>query len=166
MKAVLRLVGLFCCLAVSAVQAQDFKLGFLTLSNPYIRAMPLSAKVSSGYVAIHNQGAEADQLLEATSDAAARIEIHEMTVENEVMRMRPLSEGLALPAGETVSLTPGGYHLMIFEPKVALVSGETFPLKLHFAKAGEIELLVEIRDIAAGSEAAETDEQAHHHHAH
>jgi len=155
------------CLSVMAfaAQATDFNLGLLTLSDPYIRAMPVSAKVSSGYMEIRNQGEEADTLLAATSPAAARIEIHEMTVENEVMRMRPLPQGLALPAGEVVSLEPGGYHLMIFEPSEPLTQGKTFPLTLQFAKAGTLDLLVDIRDIKANNKAQEADKH-HHSHAH
>jgi len=162
MKAIVKLIAIFCCLAVS-VQAEDFELGALTLEDPYIRAMPASAKVSSGYMKIHNHGETADTLLAAASPNAARIEIHEMKMEDNVMRMRPLPQGLELPAGEVVPLEKGGDHLMIFDPNKELVKGETFPLSLEFAKAGVIDLLVEIRDVASNNKVPETDE---HHHTH
>jgi len=159
-----------CLLVVATLaNADDFKLGDIHISTPYIRVVPASAELASGYMDIHNQGAEADQLLEVRSALTERIEIHEMRIENEVMRMRPLPEGLALPAGEVVSLAPGGYHLMIFEPSTPLIKGEKLSLELRFAKAGTIEVLFDIKDIVARGATQREGTQAddgHHHHKH
>jgi len=143
-----------------AAWAHSYKLGMLEIGSPYVRAMPASAQVSSGYLKITNKGEEADRLIEVRSDQAARIEIHEMRIEEGVMRMRPLSDGLELPVGETVTLEPGGYHLMIFEPKEPLIAGERFQAELHFAKAGIVEVTFNIEDISAQS--GQADESAHH----
>jgi len=149
--------------AFGAVWAHEYKLGSLEIGHPYVRAMPASAKVSSGYLKITNKGEEMDRLVEVHSDQAARIEIHEMLIENDVMRMRPLPDGLEIPAGETIILEPGGYHLMIFDPKQPLVAGTSLQAELHFAKAGVVEVSLHIEELAGSFGKADKGE---HHHAH
>src|SRR5262245_49584011 len=107
------------CSVVSA-QAQsapDTKLGDLTLSTPWTRATPGSAKVAGGYVRIVNGGSAADRLVGGTSSIAGRIEIHEMSLTNGVMRMRPLNGGLEIKPGASVDLAPGGFHIMFMDLK-------------------------------------------------
>jgi len=151
-------------LIVAGVQAADVKVGDIMIVDAYIRAMPASAKVTSGYLEIHNHGHESDQLLAVQSSSAARIEIHEMRMEGDVMRMRPLPEGLELPAGETIALRPGGYHLMIFDPMISLVKGENFPMELHFGKAGTVSINFAIRDL--DDKRDDDNHHTHHHHTH
>jgi copper(I)-binding protein len=71
---------------------------------------------------------------------AARLEVHEMTMTGGVMRMRPLSGGLAIPPGQTVALAPGGYHLMLIGPKRPFRLGAQVPATLRFAKAGPVKV--------------------------
>lgn len=115
-------------------------LGELTITAPSVRAMVPGAKVAGGFLTIVNGGKEADKLVSATAGSAKRVEIHEMSMENEVMKMRKLDNGLALPAGETVTLKSGGYHLMFIQPEKPYKEGDTVPVTLEFEKAGKVEI--------------------------
>jgi len=165
MKFVLKI---FICLVsftmLGAIHAADVKVGEIMITDPYIRALPASSQVTSGYLELHNEGHDTDHLLSAQSRQASRIEIHEMRMEGEVMRMRLLPDGLELPKGETVSLKPGGYHLMIFDPANPLLPGETFPIELQFAKTGTISIDFEIKDI--DNKKKDDSDAGHHHHKH
>lgn len=124
-------------LSLSA-SAHDYKAGDLTLNHPWTRATPPNAKAGGGFVEIVNSGTEADRLLAANSGAAAKVEIHEMAVNDGVMTMRPVEGGLEIPAGETVALKPGGYHIMFMGLNEAFVEGTRIPVVLTFEKAGEV----------------------------
>ena len=86
--------------------------------------------------------------MSVTTDIAASVEIHQMSMEGGTMQMRELTDGLSLPAGEAVALAPGGYHLMFIDPK-PLREGDTFLATLTFENAGTKE--VEFMAAAAGS---------------
>lgn len=128
-------------LADTAQADAQVQLGDLALSAPFTRATPPNAPVAGGFVTIANTGSEDDRLVAARADdVAGRMEIHEMAMEGDVMKMRQLSDGLPIPAGQSVELKPGGYHVMFMELKKPLVEGETVNVTLVFEKAGEIEL--------------------------
>lgn len=134
--------------------AAPVRLGDLEISGGFARATPPGAEVGGGFLTIRNDGS-ADRLVSASSPLAARVEIHEMAMQDNVMTMRPLPDGLALPAGETVALKPGGFHLMLMGLKQPLAEGETVPLTLTFEKAGSVDaalLVGKINARAAGGE--------------
>ena len=134
-------------------------LGAINISLPFTRATLPNAPVGGGFFTIENEGPEADRLISASSPAADVVQIHEMAMEGDVMKMRPLSEGLELPAGQTVVLSPGGFHLMFMGLKQAFVEGQTVPVTLVFEKAGTVELALPVLDAAA--DAAPAGEHAH-----
>ena len=109
----------------------------LSFDRAWVRATPPNAAVAAGFLRIANAGAADDMLLAAETEAAERVEIHEMTMRGEVMEMRRLAAGLPVPAGKTVELKPGGFHLMLIKPKRPLAEGQTVTLTLRFRKAGE-----------------------------
>ena len=109
----------------------------LTIDQAWVRATPPNAAVAGGFLRINNTGAADDALLSADTEAAERVEIHEMKMRGEVMEMRQLTGGLDIPAGKTVELKPGGYHLMLIKPKRPLAEGQSVTLTLRFRKAGE-----------------------------
>lgn len=109
----------------------------LAFSNAWVRATPPNAKVAGGFVEIRNAGKSADRLISASSDAAGRVEIHEMKMAGEVMQMRHLSEGLVISAGQSVQLKPGSYHLMLMAPKKPIAEGQKVTITLVFEKAGK-----------------------------
>jgi hypothetical protein len=88
--------------------AHSVKSGSLTLTDLWTRATPPNAPTAGGYLTIENSGADADRLLAVTSPAAGRIEFHSMSMENGTMIMRPVADGIEIPAGDTVTLAPGG----------------------------------------------------------
>lgn len=124
--------------AASVAEAHDYTVGDLQLHHPYSRATPPGARVGAGYLRLDNGGTADDRLVAVTCECAESSEIHEMRMENNVMRMRYLPNGLAVPAGETVVLEPGGYHLMFIGLKQPFVLGEAFVATLTFEKAGAV----------------------------
>ncbi len=121
-----------------------FKLGDLTIEHPFSRATLPNAPVAGGFMSVTNTGTTDDRLISATSDAAGRVEVHEMAMQGDVMKMRQLKDGLPIPAGQTVMLKPGGYHIMFMDLKAPLVEGKTVTVTLTFEKAGSIEVPLEI----------------------
>lgn len=115
-----------------------WRLGDLTLAAPYARATLPNAPVAGGFLTITHHGDRDDRLVAASSAIAGRVEIHEMVMNGDIMTMSKLADGLPLPAGETVLLQPGGYHLMFMQLTGPLVEGETVPVTLTFETAGEI----------------------------
>jgi periplasmic copper chaperone A len=134
--------------------AQQVKSGDLVLDNAWSRATPGGAKVGGGYLTVDNKGSTADKLLGGSSPAAGKVEVHEMAMNNGVMTMRPLKDGLPIPAGKSVALAPGGYHLMLVELKTPLKKGDKIPVTLKFEKAGDVNVTLDVRDIGATSPAS------------
>jgi copper(I)-binding protein len=140
---------------ITGAQAADS----LAFSNAWVRATPPNAKVAGGFVEILNAGKNADRLLSASSDAAERVEIHEMKMAGDVMQMRQLTEGLMIPAGQSVQLKPGSYHLMLMAPKKPIAEGQKLMITLVFEKAGKRSL----EFTAAKQPPVATPEAAHTH---
>jgi len=127
-------------------------LGNLTLTGPFARATLPNAPVAGGFLTIANRGHQDDRLVAAASPAAGYMEVHEMAMEGDVMRMRELAGGLPIPAGATVELKPGGFHVMFMDLKQPLVEGATVEVTLTFEKAGSVTVPLAIR--ARNAEAA------------
>ena len=135
-------------LAASA-RAEDIKAGDLVITLPWSRATPGGAKVAGGYLTIENKGAAPDRLVGGTTDAAGKLEVHEMSMTNGVMTMRPVDSGLTIAPGKTVKLAPGGYHLMMFDLKAPLKQGDKVPVTLTFEKAGQVKLMLDVEGVGA-----------------
>ena len=127
--------------------AHDYDQGSLHIGHPYARATPPGATSGAAYLSVENKGA-ADKLLRATTPRAGAAELHNMSMDGNVMRMRAVP-GLALPAGGTVKLEPSGYHLMLTGLKQPLKAGDRFPLTLYFEKAGQVTVDILVQDAAA-----------------
>jgi copper(I)-binding protein len=142
LKAFCRIAGFAASVFIAAAVAQPaqapIKAGALQIEAPWLRATPGGAKVGAGYLRITNTGSEADRLTGASMPLAARGEVHEMTMQNGVMHMGPLAQGLAIPPGKTVELKQGGFHLMFVDLKGALKQGEKVDVTLTFEKAGSV----------------------------
>ncbi len=109
-----------------------------------------------GYLRIDNGKGAADRLLGASAEVATSVELHSMTMEGDVMRMRKL-DAIDVPAGGTVELKPGGLHLMLMGLKAPLAAGASFPITLKFEKAGEVKAQAKVAPCAA-------DKGHDHHH--
>ena len=126
-----------------------YKLGDLTVTSPWTRATPGGAKIAGGYLKITNSGTSADRFVGAKSEATDRVEIHEMSMSDGVMKMRPLPNGLEIKPGETVELKSGGYHLMFMDIKRPLKQGDTLKAKLQFEKAGSLDVNFSVNALGA-----------------
>lgn len=142
-------------LMIAPVSAQEFKAGDITIVQPWSRATPKGSPVGAGYLVIRNTGATADRLVGGSSDAARDVQVHEMTMDGGVMKMRQLANGLEIPAGGSVELKPGGYHLMLLNLSKQLARGEALKITLTFARAGAVPVEFRIGGIGdAGPEKA------------
>jgi hypothetical protein len=139
------IAGLF----AAPARGEDVKAGDLVVSQAWSRATPNGAKIGGGYLTIENKGSAPDKLIGVSGDIAGKIEVHEMAMNNGVMKMRPLDQGLAIEPGKTVKLAPGGYHLMMMDLKNPLKQGDHVPLTLEFEKAGKVQVTLDVQAIGA-----------------
>jgi copper(I)-binding protein len=141
--------ALVAALSSAPARAEDIKAGDLVISQAWSRATPNGAKIAGGYLTIENKGTAPDRLIGGSGDIAGKVEVHEMSMNNGVMTMRPLDKGLAIEPGKTVKLAPGGYHLMMFDLKGPLKQGEKVPVTLEFEKAGKVNLSLDVQGVGA-----------------
>lgn len=133
--------------------AHDYQLGALHIGHPWARPTLPGQSTGGGYLSVDNRGGAPDRLLGGSTPAAAAVEVHEMRMEGDVMRMREIKT-LDLPAGKLVTLAPGGFHLMLIGLKGPLKVGDRVPLKLRFERAGKIDVVFHVENKPA--EAAES----------
>ncbi|MGP8232671.1 MAG: copper chaperone PCu(A)C [Methylovirgula sp.] len=117
---------------------QSVTTGQLTIKDAFTRPTPGGATVAVGYLTIVNAGKTDDRLVAVTSDISASAQIHETKMENGVMEMKELPDGLAIPASATVTFKPGAYHIMFMDLKQAVKPGDAIHAVLEFAKAGKV----------------------------
>jgi copper(I)-binding protein len=142
------------CLKTNAALCALILISFTTLNNPnfahsagtveitkaWLRATPPSAMAAGGYLEITNNTSADDTLVGVEFSQAGKSEIHEMKMNGGVMKMRPLKQGIKIPAGETISLKPGGFHLMFMGMKSQLKDGQNYRVKLTFTHSGAMEI--------------------------
>ena len=127
--------------------SHDYYLGKLTIDHPYIiKPMP-GMKTASGYLVVKNKGDESEYLVNIESLFSKNIELHEMSMEGDVMKMKKLSNGLEIPSGEEIELKPGGFHIMFKNLNKELLTGSKEKAILHFKNTGKIIVSFEISDI-------------------
>ena len=122
-------------MALSPAMASDLMFGSLQF-RATIGSMPSSA----AYLSITNHGGTADRLLAVESSLAHKTELHTMDVTNGVMKMRQIDGGIAIPAGKTIQLAPGGFHVMLIDLKAPLNADESYQVTLTFEKAEKVTL--------------------------
>jgi len=137
-------------IAISA-RAEDVKAGDLVITQGWSRATPGGARTGGGFLTIENKGSAPDKLVSASADVAGKVEVHEMAMNDGVMRMRPVEGGLTIDPGKTVKLAPGGYHLMIMELKSPLKQGDKLPVTLQFEKAGKVTVTLDVQAVGASA---------------
>jgi copper(I)-binding protein len=146
----LTLAAAIALLAVPAT-AHDYKLGTLEISHPWTRATPPTAQTGGGFLTVTNKGTTPDRLVAARSGASDRVEIHEMKMDGNVMRMRELEKGLEIPAGATVMLKPGGFHIMFMGLKAPFAKDAKVPVTLVFEKAGSLDITLDVEALGASA---------------
>ena len=147
--------------------AHEFKLGDLEIQHPASKATLPGQPVGGGFLTIVNHGSEADRLVSVTAPSVSDdVQLHEMAIENDVMKMRQLADGIAVPAGGTVELKPGGLHVMFMGLKQPLKEGETIAATLTFEKAGTIDVDFNVESGKPGAHHGEMKEGEGGHSAH
>ena len=131
--------------------AQDYKVGALAITRPWTRATPATAQSGGGFLTIVNKGTTADRLIAARSTASDKVEVHEMRMDGNVMRMRELEKGLEIPADATVMLKPGGYHIMFMGLKAPFAKDTKVPVTLVFEKAGSLDIVLDVEALGASA---------------
>jgi periplasmic copper chaperone A len=142
-------VALLTLAATSSVAAGD---AVIRAHDAWARRAPmLEGKAATGgsgngavYVTLDNTGRAADALIGAATDAARVVEVHETVVESGMAMMRPVA-GIDVPAGKTVELKPGGYHLMLVDLRRALKPGDVVKVTLSFRGAGNVPVTATVR---------------------
>lgn len=137
---------------------QTFTAGDLAISGAFTRAMLPKAQVAGGYLVIENKGAAPDRLIGGATMAAKVVQIHQMKMEGDMMKMNEVEGGLEIPAGGKVELTPGGYHVMMMGVDTPFNEGECVELTLTFEKAGDVPVVLSV-----GGTAAATAPKGHDH---
>ena len=134
--------GLFLAISFVAISicTNSAQAGDLVFAHPTIREAIPGAPVAAGYISITNNSDSADRLVAAETSFAGMTQIHEMSVTDGIMRMRQLKKGLEIPAGATVLLKSGGYHIMFMRLKESPKAGEVRKVTLTFEKAGTMEM--------------------------
>ena len=132
-------------LTLLPAQAQDASSSGIKIENAWARATPGGAKTAAVYMKVDNGTDSADRLTGGSTTVASKVQVHEMKVVNNVMKMREVEGGLAVPAKGSVTLKPGSYHVMLIGLDHPLKEGDSVPLKLSFAKAGTISVDVPVK---------------------
>ncbi len=114
---------MLCALATAPVSAQ------VTVSEPWVRATVAQQKNAGAFMQL--TAAQSARLVAARSPVAGTVEIHEMTMDNGLMKMRQVP-GIDIPAGQTLALKPGGYHVMLIDLKQPVKDGDRVPITLEF----------------------------------
>ena len=131
--------------SVSGVFSHDTKHGDLIIQHTTIRPTPPKAPVSGGYMTIKNTGSSSDWLIGGSASFAKKVEVHEMKMDGDIMKMRHLTDGLEIPAGGEVTLKPGGLHIMFMKLSERMKAGEKRMVKLMFKNAGEVEIEFDVK---------------------
>lgn len=139
----MRAVAILLALVAGCACGADVEVG-----KPWTRATVRLLKVSSAYMELRS--AQGATLVGASSPVAGSVELHEMRMEGDLMKMRAVPR-LPLPAGKRVELSPGGYHLMLYDLKQQLQEGTRIPIRLEFETGGgrreSIEIQAEVRPL-------------------
>jgi len=143
--------GVLALMLAPPIAAHDFKRGTLSIAHPWTRQTAPGQANSGGFMTVSNTGKQADRLIGGSSPASARVEIHTMSMAGGVMRMRPLPNGLPIPAGGKLELKPGSHHIMLIGLKKPLKLGTMVPLTLRFEKAGTVTVQLKVEAITYGT---------------
>jgi periplasmic copper chaperone A len=136
--------------AANHAQAQEYHSKDLTISNSWARPAA-EGQYSAIYLTIKNAGEDADTFISAESPVAEKTQVHETRIEDGVMKMRAVKDGIEIKPGSSLEFKPGGYHIMLLGLKKTLEEGAMAPLTITLAKAGAISMEVKVEKTAPGT---------------
>ncbi len=117
----------------------------IEISDAWVRPSPLAAGNGAAYMLIENKGSEDDKVIGAWSAVAENVEIHDMTMDDDVMKMFHI-ESCDLPAGGSVEFKPGGKHIMFIGLYEKLEVGQVITIELEFEKSGKMTVEAEVQE--------------------
>jgi copper(I)-binding protein len=135
---------------ISAGEAQETRIGNITIDNAWSRQPPMASDVAAGFVTITNTGEEDDRLVKATASITGNVQLHNMKMVGDVMKMVELPEGIVIPAGQIVVLKPRSLHVMFVDLTIPPKQGDIITGTLVFEKAGTAEIAYEVKAPNAG----------------
>lgn len=141
--------------------AETYKVGDLTIESPYARSTPPGSPVAGGFMTITNNGEKTDRLIAGSSSFSDTVEVHEMVMVDGVMKMSQVEGGVEIPAGETVELKPGSYHMMFIGLQEQLKPDERRAGLVKFENSGDVEIEYVVKDIAKMMDKAKMGEMKH-----
>jgi hypothetical protein len=136
--------------SITTGHAHETKIGNLTIEHAWSRQSPMGGSVAAGFMIITNAGSEDDRLVKATASISTNVQIHDMKMEGDVMKMVELPEGVVIPAGATVELKPRSLHIMFMDVTTPAKEGDIITGTLVFERAGTAEIEYEVMAPNAG----------------
>ncbi|WP_432788092.1 copper chaperone PCu(A)C [Novosphingobium rhizosphaerae] len=133
----------------AAVLAHGYKAGALSIAHPWSRQTAPGQTVGGGFLVVTNSGAKDDKLVSVTSPVATEVQLHTMSMDGDVMRMRQVTGGLTVPAHGKLELKPGGFHVMFLGLKAPLALGAKVPATLTFQRAGKVKVEFAVEPITS-----------------
>ncbi len=147
----------------ASAQAHDYTAGDIRIEHPWARPTVPGQKAGGAFMKLTNPSGMADRLVGVRSDVATSTELHTMTMDGNVMRMREV-QAIEIPAGQVVELKPGAFHVMFMGLKAPMKVGDMLPLTLKFERAGEVAVQVKVESMPSAQPAAGQGKGAHAHH--
>lgn len=135
----------------AAQPVQGVTVNDIAIHRPWARETAPAQTVGGGFVTLANKGSLEDRLISAEASVAGQVQLHTMIMDSGIMRMRQVQDGIRIPAKGTVTLRPGGFHLMFMQLKRPLRQGESFPVTLHFQRAGRITVRFAVQSISSSA---------------
>lgn len=150
-------------LHTTAVLAHSYKTGAISIAHPWSRQTAPGQSVGGGFLVVNNASDREDRLVSITSPASVDVQLHTMSMDNGVMRMRQVTGGLTVPAHGKLELKPGSFHVMFIGLKAPFTLGARIPATLTFKHAGTVKVFFAVEPITSTGPVATT--AAEHDHA-
>jgi copper(I)-binding protein len=142
----------------ASAMANDYKAGSIEISTPW--ATPKGAQTAIGYITIKNNGLTPDRLTGGPIDVADHFQLHAMTIENDVAKMRELTD-IEIKPGQTIEFKPGSSHVMFVNRKRPLSKGERISGTLIFERAGTVNVEYSVEGVGAQTAPREMEHMQH-----
>lgn len=130
--------------SLADARAHEIKVGDLVIGHPWSRQSPMGASVAAGFLTITNNGTQEDRLVKATAAITPNVQLHDMKMDGDVMKMVEIPGGIVIPPGATVELKPMSLHIMFMDLKAPVKAGEVVAGTLTFEKAGSVDIEYEV----------------------
>jgi copper(I)-binding protein len=156
------LAGIALSLFATVAAAEDYTAGAIHVSNPWARATPKGSMIGAAYMTLRNSGTVSDRLIGGSVAVASRFEVHSMTMEGGVAKMRPVEGGLEIPPGGVVALKPGSYHVMLVGLTQPLQAKQRIKGTLVFEHAGKVDIEFAVQPIGGGALPSGSDPHSGH----